>query len=543
MFSSGPKTRETDTTNEAGGTAYAMDTKHAIAQFAVTGCFNNTYYSDGKAQLNQIKEKISELPATIETFKFIARLAIYSRHSAFMKDMPAYLVATLCNYKIQVPAADKGSTGYEYHVTSKTETKEIISKVFNKVINNGKMLRNFVQIIRSGATGRKSLGTFPKRLVKEWIQNRSGETLFRNSIGNDPSMLEIIKMVRPKHEENEVIKYLVGHNLTEDDMAKLPRNITHYEAFKQYLKLSSEQRDAYGKMELPKVDFQFLTSLKLEPEHWKSLASNATWQQTRINLNTFNRHNVFNEPDLIKEVAEKLKHPDAIKKAKAMPYQLLAASKATSSFPIPIKDALEDALYTSLQNAPTLEGETHIFVDGSGSMTSSATGGYNSTISCADVATLFAIGLLKANPGAKIYSCDRRAYPCEVYHRDSLATIHSKIMDAHGHGGTDTSECFKYLTTHKIKADNVVIISDGQSWAHYPGGLTPMQAFDKYRHIRNRKVKLLAINIQPYTSMQFDYDPSILHVGGFNDSVFLVAEKFFNSSTSNFIQAIEEVEL
>ena len=32
------------------------------------------------------------------------------------------------------------------------------------------MLRNFVQIIRSGVVGRKSLGTTPKRLVRGWFE-------------------------------------------------------------------------------------------------------------------------------------------------------------------------------------------------------------------------------------------------------------------------------------------------------------------------------------------------------------------------------------
>ena len=39
----------------------------------------------------------------------------------------------------------------------------------DRVIDNGKMLRTFIQIVRSGAVGRKSLGTRPKRLVQRWL--------------------------------------------------------------------------------------------------------------------------------------------------------------------------------------------------------------------------------------------------------------------------------------------------------------------------------------------------------------------------------------
>jgi 60 kDa SS-A/Ro ribonucleoprotein len=33
-----------DARNEAGGRAYKLDAKHALAQLAATGCFNGTFY-------------------------------------------------------------------------------------------------------------------------------------------------------------------------------------------------------------------------------------------------------------------------------------------------------------------------------------------------------------------------------------------------------------------------------------------------------------------------------------------------------------------
>ena len=56
-----------------------------------------------------------------------------------MKDMPAALAATLAVWDTA-----------------------LLAQVFGRVIDNGKMLRNFVQIVRSGAMGRKSLGSAPR---------------------------------------------------------------------------------------------------------------------------------------------------------------------------------------------------------------------------------------------------------------------------------------------------------------------------------------------------------------------------------------------
>ena len=81
---------------------------------------------------------------------FVAKAALYARSRGAMKDMPALLAAWLT-------VADP----------------DLAVRVFGRVIDNGRMLRNFVQIMRSGAVGRTSLGTRPKRLVQLWLEQAS----------------------------------------------------------------------------------------------------------------------------------------------------------------------------------------------------------------------------------------------------------------------------------------------------------------------------------------------------------------------------------
>ena len=78
-----------DAVNEAGGRAYRLPPKHALAQLAATGCFNNTYYADADQQL----DTLLALAGQVEDNAFLARLAVYSRERAFLKDMPATLFA------------------------------------------------------------------------------------------------------------------------------------------------------------------------------------------------------------------------------------------------------------------------------------------------------------------------------------------------------------------------------------------------------------------------------------------------------------------
>ena len=111
--------------------------------------------------------------------------------------------------------------------------------VFPRVIDNGKMLRNFVQIVRSGVVGRRSLGTAPKRAAQAWFSSRTPETVFRSSIGAQPSMADVIKLVRPspkvgaqpKDEMREALYgYLIGKEVDAD---KLPPVVRAFEAFKK----------------------------------------------------------------------------------------------------------------------------------------------------------------------------------------------------------------------------------------------------------------------------------------------------------------------
>ncbi len=158
---------------------------------------------------------------------FIARPAVYCRERGFMKDVPALLCAVLA-----------------------TRDLALLDRVFDRVLDDGRMLRNFVQILRSGAVGRKSLGTRPKRLVQRWLATRSDEALFRASVGNDPSLADVIKMVHPTPTtatRAALYAYLIGKP---HDAPALPALVREFEQYK---------RDRQGSP--PDVPFQMLTAI------------------------------------------------------------------------------------------------------------------------------------------------------------------------------------------------------------------------------------------------------------------------------------------
>src|SRR5579883_3421012 len=161
---------ETNTVNSENAPAYALEPKQALAQYAATGCFGRTFHATAEEQLARVLELCDAVDVD-----FVARVAIYSRTQAFMKDMPALLCAWL----------------------SKRDPR-LHELVFGRVIDNARMLRTYVQILRSGVVGRKSLGSAPKRLVRDWLASRDEDALFSSSVGQNPSLSDIVKMVHPK---------------------------------------------------------------------------------------------------------------------------------------------------------------------------------------------------------------------------------------------------------------------------------------------------------------------------------------------------------
>ena len=115
----------TDAINFECAPAYKLSPKQSLAQYAATACFNNTFYADADFQLNGVLDAC----AAVES-EFIARTAVYARRHSFMKDMPALLCAVLASRDLGLHEA-----------------------VFEKVIDDTKMLRNYVQIVRPAASG------------------------------------------------------------------------------------------------------------------------------------------------------------------------------------------------------------------------------------------------------------------------------------------------------------------------------------------------------------------------------------------------------
>lgn len=494
--------------NCEGASAYAYAPKHLLAQYAVTGCMNNTFYADGAAQLKAVLLLSKELDA-----EFIAKTAIYAREHASMKDMPALLLAVLS-----------------------TKSPELLRHAFDRVVDNGRMLRTFVQIMRSGLVGRKSLGSAPKALVEKWLNTASERKLLDAAVGNDPSLADVVRMVHPKPSDatrQAFYAWLIGKPYAAE---ALPEKVKRLIAYKEDRSQS-----------LPEVPFQTLTSLGLTREAWAEIARNGSWHMVRMNLNTFVRHGVFEMPEMAEHVAKKLRDRDAIEAARVLPYQLLAAYRAAGSgVPAIVREALQDAMELALKNIGEFKGRVVVCPDVSGSMASPITGfrrSATSAVRCIDIAALVAAALLRTNKDATVLPFENHVVQLQLNPRDSVMTNAGKLA-AVGGGGTNCSAPLKFLNEQRKHAELVIYVSDNQSWVDARGaGSTQMMIEWSAFEARNRSAKLVCIDVQPLGSTQALERKGVLNVGGFSDEVFEVVNLFAKGELSegHWIDRIERV--
>ena len=495
--------------NREWAPAYEYSPEQKLAQLAATGTLQDSFYSTAELQLEEVLEAARKVEPA-----FVAKAAVYARGRGVMKDMPALLAAYLT-----------------------VAEPDLAVRVFDRVIDNGRMLRNFVQIMRSGVVGRKSLGTRPKRLVHQWLERASIGKLMQAATGSDPSLADIVKMVHPKPADDSrkaFYAWLIGKPY---DVDELPAEIAAFEAWKRY-------RNG----PLPNVPFEWLTAFELTPQDWAELASRMGWQALRMNLNTLARKGAFGVEGVAEMVAVRLSDEEALTKARVLPYQLMVAlGSVGEGVPLKVQAALEEALETSLSKVPALDGQVVVCPDVSGSMISPVTGyrkGASSKVRCIDVAALISAAVLRRNPSAELLPFEQEVVTLKLDPRARVAVNAAKLGSIGG-GGTNVSAPLAVLNRRRATVDLVVIVSDNQSWvdAARVGATATMREWERLKN-RCSRAKLVCIDLQPYGTTQATSRRDILNVGGFSDAVFETLSAFaMSEGERDWVAEVNEMEV
>ncbi len=594
-----------DAVNEAGGLAYKLDPKHALAQVAATGTFGDSYYSTAGTQLAEVLKLIEQ----IDDDQYLAKLAVYARQKAAMKDMPVALLVALS-----------------------VRNTELMHRVFDRVIDNGRVLRTAFQMIRSGQFKNRAgqshtgLSSSVQRAFQRWLNEASVGKLLSASIGNAPSLRDILRMARPTPKDDErraLFGWLTdkvvctgspesnapgsdtgstcgntpgkGKKWAPATAANLPGQV---QALASFRAAADEATQLLVMGELEGVRWDLLADAAKGPSVWAAIARKMGPQALRMKLNTLLRHDVFHvapslrdgdsqtvslgEADLrgnmVNHVADRIADEAEVRRSRQFPYQYFAAYvNADDRMPAKIKAALHKAAEIACGNVPELPGPVVIGLDTSGSMGSAVTGlragrngtrGATSKMRCVDVAALFAAAILRRNPDSVVIPFDTRAYEAKMDPSDSILSI-AERLSKYGGGGTNCALPFEAANVlhRERKFAGVVLVSDNESWVGTGrhGSTAVMTAWETFvanqRKLAGRQTgepkaqaeptalaagsspKLVCIDIQPYQTTQACERADILNIGGFSDSVFNVISAFLDDNNQRFVAEVEAIEL
>jgi 60 kDa SS-A/Ro ribonucleoprotein len=258
-------------------------------------------------------------------------------------------------------------------------------------------------------------------------------------------------------------------------------------------------------------------------------------------------------PELI---ADRLRDPKAIAKARVFPYQLMVAytmANTNADIPKEVCNALQDAMEIAIANVPEFTGKAYVFPDISGSMHSAVTGyrrGATTVVRCIDVAALVAATVLRKNPQAEVIPFESDVVKIGLNPRDSVMTNAEKLANLPC-GGTNCSAPLRYLNQRRAKGDLVIYVSDNESWIDAPHygrfGGSATQTMKEWANFRGRnpEARMVCIDVQPYATVQAKERPDILNVGGFSDQVFDVISEFARGelNADHLVGVIESVAL
>ena len=484
------------TTNMSGGTAYAMSDVYALFHYAVLGVAGTV--SEGQAA--NLK-RLAELAKPVSR-EHVAKIAVYARESGAMKDTPIALLAYLASIRAH------------YYVTV----------IFDRVIQNTQDLRKFVTYMRNGSFGVKSLGTFTKKTIANWLNKQSAENLYWQSIGTaDMSMGDVIKLAHPKPIDAEhcaMYAHFIGQNLPEEYMSP---QMKRFEDFK---------KDPNGLIPVG-VPLMKYMSLMRTSEQWKQAAQRMSWNQLRLNLNNLAKHGVFQDPELKAFVISRLSQFDLIPNT-VWPIAIYTTLKNVHpSVPSEVTTVLDKACTYLLKKAPDFgDKKTVVFVDVSGSMGGMIHTSKQTSIRYKDIAMLYAAAIAKSNKNADVYTFDTTVKNLVQFNKqDTIQHMIQKIP--FNGGGTAVSSTLEYLIDHNLDYDNIIIISDNESWAdRSPWNIrkkeyTSLSTYWNEYLKTHPNSKLALIDIEPRISAsQIQESASTFNISGYSDATFLALGMF-----------------
>jgi len=382
-------------------------------------------------------------------------------------------------------------------VKNDTWTKKFFSKLFHRPDDMTEIVSCYIKQV-----GKRPLPNSLKKAIRHTLENLSEYSLAKyRAEKKEVKLVDLVNLTHPK--ANSALTKLVKGELKSTNTWE-----TKLTQAGQVAETEEEKKT-------------------LKADAWKSLL-----EENKLGYFALLRNlcNILEQaPDLIDLTCERLVNRDAIKQSLVLPFRYATAynlllnrySKQDQSIRKVLK-AINDAAEISLDNCPTLNGNTLVVVDTSGSMRSFL---HKPAILAAAFAKKNNSDILCFGSGYKYISYSPA---------DSLFSITEKILRS-DQGGTDFSQIFKGISNRKY--NRILIFSDMQGWSGDDSEL--MRDFHSYCKVNGSVPFMYSWDVAGYGTLKFP-ERNVFLLAGFSEKIFDIMKMCENEKDS-LIKEIESI--
>lgn len=408
-----------DAVNLAGGRAFSQSPKLELVSVLVTTFLQDEFYRTEA----QTMQRVRELIAAVGDPRFVAKAALYARHTHGMRSV-SHLVAGELAKSVKGAAWTKA-----FFAAVVRRPDDVLEILAYYLAVHGRPVPNSLK---------KGLGAALSRFDEYQVAK------YRRAHG-EFKLVDAVNLLRPK--STPALSKLVSGELAPAE--------TWETALSAAGASGSEEEVADAKAQA-----------------WASLVRERKLGYLALLRNA--RNILTHAPEVLEELSAQLADRAAVRKSLVFPFQFLTALKVLGEGNLPgaarVMDALNQAVDHSLANVPVFGGRTLVALDSSGSMVGLPQ----------EIGSLFAATLVRSNDADLLLFSDDARY-VTLNKRDTTLTAARSIPFVSG--GTNFEAIFQRANR---AYDRIVILSDMQAWVGGGGPVQSFADYERRHRVRPR---------------------------------------------------------
>ena len=477
---------EETTLNKEGAVAFKLKAQDRLIE-QVLGSFWNekTFYQKGSDTTGQILKDIQEVAE--KNPKFILQLAAFARNEINMRTAPQVLLVEAANINACKP--------YIREYTPKiVKRADELSDVVAYQLSRGNGKKGFPNSLKVGLA--RAFKNFDEYQLNKYDSNKT-----------EVSIGDVVKLVHPEFNGDEEYRKAIYNYLTKDEVSPALKKIF---ALKQLLAKDSLDAEAEELIKASSVTWEtFISKFGSTQENWTKVWPNMGYMALLRNLRNFEEKGVDLTP-----ILEKIADENQVKKSKQLPFRFFSAYKEATGQKT--QRAIAQAFEHSISNAE-LTGKTAIFVDLSGSMTSTLSD--KSKVQLMEVAAVLGAIATKKSEESIVIGFGTTARTVKLNPDDTMMSNIQKIISTDVGWSTNAWAAFDELGSYDV--DRIILFSDMQCYDSRSYG-SPQSVQDRWKAYRakHKNAYLYSFDLAPYgTSQTSSKAGNVVLLNGWSDKV------------------------